>query len=89
MFMGYPNWSEIRDSLLKGRNVPMIESDMPTFMGVPHALGPEDLRGVDVAIIGAPYVASWGPYSGVGKEEWIASPKRVRQQSVKYWSGYL
>jgi agmatinase len=89
MFMGYPNWSEIKDSLLKGRNVPMIESDMPTFMGVPYALGPEDLRGVDVAIIGAPYVASWGPYSGVGKEEWIASPKRVRQQSVKYWSGYL
>jgi agmatinase len=58
MFMGYPNWSEIKDSLLKGRNVPMIESDMPTFMGVPYALGPEDLRGVDVAIIGAPYVAS-------------------------------
>jgi agmatinase len=81
MFLGYPKWSEIRDSLLKGRNVPMIDPDMPTFMGVPHALGPEDLRGVDVAIIGAPYVASWGPYSGVSKEEWIASPKRVARDN--------
>ena len=67
----------------------MIEPDMPTFMGVPHARGPGDLTGADVAIIGAPYVASWGPYSGVSKDEWIASPKRVRQQSVKYYSGYM
>lgn len=89
MFMSYPKWIEIKDSLLKGRTVPMIESDMPTFMGVPHAFDAEDLIGIDVAIIGAPYVASWGPYSGVSKDEWIASPKRVRQQSVKYWSGYL
>jgi len=87
--MSYPEWSEIRNSLLGKRSVPMIESDMPTFMGRPHAIGPGDLQGADVAIIGAPYVASWGPYSGVSKEEWIAAPKRVRQQSVKYPSGYL
>ncbi len=86
--MSYPEWSEIRESLL-GRSVPMIESDMPTFMGQPHAIRPEDLQGVDVAIIGAPYVASWGPYSGVSKEEWIASPRRVRQQSIMYPSSYL
>ena len=81
--MSYPSWSEIKDSLLGGKSVPMIEPDMPTFMGVPHAWNPGDLEGVDVAIIGAPYVASWGPYSGVSKDEWIASPRRVRQQSVK------
>ena len=87
--MNYPTWIEIKDSLLKGRTVPMIKSDMPTFMGVPHAIGPEDLKDVDVVIIGAPYVASWGPYGGLSKEEWIASPKRVRQQSVKYRTGIL
>jgi len=87
--MSYPSWSEIKDSLIRGRSVPMIEPDMPTFMGVPHVHGPGDLEEIDVAIIGAPYVASWGPYSGVSKDEWIASPKRVRQQSVKYYSGYM
>jgi agmatinase len=87
--MSYPSWSEIKDSLLRGRSVPMIAPDMPTFMGVPYVQGTGDLEGVDVAIIGAPYVASWGPYSGVSKDEWIASPKRVRQQSVKYYSGYM
>ena len=69
---------------MRGRNVPMIEADMPTFLGRPHAISPEDLEGADVAIIGAPYVASWGSYGGVGKEEWLAAPKRVRQQSAKY-----
>jgi agmatinase len=88
-FMSFPEWSEIKDSLLRGRNVPMIEPDMPTFMGVPQAREPGDLEEADVAIIGAPYVASWGPYSGVSKDEWIASPRRVRQQSVKYYSGYM
>jgi agmatinase len=34
-------------------------------------------------------VASWGKYSGVDKMEWAASPKRVRQQSVKYALGYF
>jgi len=85
----YPEWSELRETLLRGRDVPMIEADMPTFMGQPHAISQDDLEGADVVIIGAPYVASWGPYSGVSKEEWIAAPKRVRQQSAKYLEGYL
>ena len=87
--MKYPEWSELRETLLRGRDVPMIEADMPTFMGQPHAISQDDLEGADVVIIGAPYVASWGPYSGVSKEEWIAAPKRVRQQSAKYLEGYL
>src|SRR5207253_1910312 len=36
-----------------------------------------------------PYVAGWGEYAGVSKHEWIAGPKRVRQQSVRYASGYV
>ena len=60
-----------------------------TARAQPHAISPDDLEGVDVVIIGAPYVASWGPYSGVSKEEWIAALKRVRQQSAKYLDGYL
>ena len=35
-----------------------------------------------MVIIGAPYVAaSGGYYAGVPMEDWIAAPKRVRQQS--------
>jgi agmatinase len=55
----------------------------------PYAISPEDLDGADVAIIGAPYVASWGSLFGVDKAEWHAAPKRVRQQSARYVSGYL
>ncbi|MHA2394616.1 MAG: arginase family protein [Promethearchaeota archaeon] len=87
--MKYPEWSDLQKTLLRGRNVPMIEADTPSFMGQPHAISQDDLQGADVVIIGAPYVASWGPYSGVSKEEWIAAPKRVRQQSVKYVDGYI
>ncbi len=67
----------------------MLEADEPTFMGLPHAISPADLKGVDAAIIGAPYVASWTEYAGVPKSEWIAGPKRVRQQSIRYESGYI
>ena len=87
--MNYPEWDDIKDSLLRGIQVPMIESDMPTFMGQPYATSPGELRGADFVIIGAPYVASRGKYSGVDKMEWAASPKRVRQQSVKYALGYF
>ena len=87
--MSYPSWNEMKDALLKGRTTRMLYPDTPTFMGAPHAQTPGDLMDCDVAIIGAPYVASWGPYSGVSKDEWIAGPKRVRQQSAKYPSGYL
>src|SRR5213594_3274070 len=47
------------------------------------------LIAADVVIIGAPYVASWQEYAGVAKSEWIAGPKRVRQQSIRYATGYI
>jgi agmatinase len=62
-----------------GKRYPRLADDMPTFLGVPHAVTKDDLKGADVVIIGAPYVAGWGSdFAGVGKEEWLASPKRVR-----------
>lgn len=86
----YPDWDELEDQLLRGDNVPMIESDMPTFMRRPYVYKKEDLVDVDVAIIGAPYVqAGKDTYGGVNIEEWVAAPKRVRQQSAKYGSGNL
>lgn len=94
--MTYPRWPEIRQatidntfSFMAPRYLPMIEADMPTFMARPHATTPADLAGADVVIIGAPYVAGWGGYAGVGAEEWLAGPKRVRQQSIRYASGYI
>ena len=89
--MSYPKWSEIRSSIwTSARHFPMIEADTPTFMGQPHATSPKDLQGADAVIIGSPYVTSWtDEYAGVDKEEWLAGPKRVRQQSVRYSSGYI
>ena len=89
--MTYPTWEEFkRTSLAASRTFPMIMPEMPTFMGAPHATTREDLRGADVVIIGAPYVASaTEEYLGVPTSEWIAAPKRVRQQSVRYRSGYI
>ncbi len=50
----FPEWHEIKDSLLCVRSVPMIEADMPTSTDQPFAITTEDLKNVDVAIIGAP-----------------------------------
>ena len=70
--------------------LPMIDDQTPTFMGVPLARTADTLRGADVAIIGAPYVAgARGKYAGVDKAEWLAAPMRVRQQSARYPSGYI
>jgi agmatinase len=87
----YPDWEKIRSSsFVAGKNFPRLAEDMPTFFGVPHAISRQDLNGADVVIIGAPYAAGWGSqYSGVDKSDWLAAPKRVRQQSVRYRSGYI
>ena len=58
-------------------------------MARPLAISPADLRGADAVIIGAPYAAGWTTYAGLDKREWLAGPKRVRQQSVRYASGYI
>jgi agmatinase len=89
--MEYPPWSVIREShFVRGHDLPMIEADMPTFMRRPHAIGVEDLRDADVAIIGSSFVAGWSDeYAQVPKIEWAESPKRVRQQSARYTSGYI
>lgn len=94
--MSYPSWEEIRKgsidntySFMNPWYVPMIKEDMPTFMARPHATTPGELEGADVVIIGAPYVAGWGGYMGVGAEEWLAAAKRIRQQSIRYGSGYI
>ena len=71
-------------------NLPMIDDDTPTFMGVPLVKESTQLEGVDVAIIGAPYVAgAAGKYAGVDKSEWLLAPMRVRQQSARYPTGYI
>src|SRR5206468_6996389 len=88
--MSYPDWPMIRDGVLvRTRYFPFIGAEVPTFMGLPLATTPAELEGVDAVIIGAPYVASWEEYAGVPKRDWIAAPKRVRQQSIRYPSGYL
>ncbi|MBW2691209.1 MAG: arginase family protein [Deltaproteobacteria bacterium] len=92
--MAYPEWPEIRDetwdnSIFRTSDVPMIEADMPSFMGRPHATSAEALKGADVVIIGAPYAAGTAEYAGVSILDWLAAPKRIRQQSIRYISGYV
>src|SRR3954463_15827021 len=86
----YPEWSTIASSTrVRTKTYPRLAEDMPTFLGVPVALSPKDLEGADVVIIGAPFAAGWGnQYSGVDKSLWLAGPKRVRQQSIRY-TGYV
>jgi agmatinase len=85
---GYPTWEEFRNSSqVRRRQFPRIAEDMPTFLGARHAATADELKGADVVIIGAPFAAGWGKqYAGVDKDEWLAAPKRVRQQSVRYGS---
>ena len=89
--MSKPPWEGMGGyTHIDSETLPMINEETPTFMGVPYARGAEELQGVDVAIIGAPYVAgARGKYAGVDKTEWLAAPKRVRQQSARYPSGYI
>ncbi|MGE4249284.1 MAG: arginase family protein [Parvibaculaceae bacterium] len=94
--MTYPSWEEIRQgaitntySFMNPWYYPMIRAEEPTFMGRPHATSAEELEGADIVIIGAPYVAGWGGYMGVNASEWLAAPKRIRQQSIRYGSGYI
>jgi agmatinase len=85
--MKYPE-EYVRNWILRN-SFPKINVDTPTFMRQKHAISESDLEGADVVIIGAPYVASWASYSGVDKKEWLSAPKRVRQQSARYNSGYI
>ena len=87
----YPSWEDtFRGKVWRTTHFPRIQEDMPTFLGVPHAVKTSDLQGADVVIIGAPFVAGWGKkYSGVDKDEWLAATRRVRQQSIRYRSGYI
>src|ERR1700730_242143 len=86
----YPSWKEVSGSdAYEGKHYPRLADDIPTFLGVPHAVSKEDLKGSDVVVIGAPYVAGWGSdFAGVGQEVWLASGARVREQSVRY-SSYI
>lgn len=86
----YPEWStQMSSRRVKNKVFPRLAEDMPTFLGVPVALSPKDLEGADVVIIGAPFTAGWGnEYCGVDKSLWLAGPKRVRQQSIRY-TGYV
>ncbi|MEA2286148.1 MAG: agmatinase [Solirubrobacteraceae bacterium] len=91
MELRYPSWEEIRSSwFVSGRSFPLMAHDTPTFMGTPLVTTPEELEGADFVIIGSPYVTSWtDEFGGVAKDEWLAAPKRVRQQSIRYRSGYI
>ena len=89
--MTYPTWDEFMTmSFAAGRKFPLLAPETPSFMSRRVAKRPSDLKGADVVIIGAPYVAATGGmYAGVALEEWIAAPKRVRQQSARYPSGCI
>ncbi len=89
--MKYPDWENFMANSFAGRRkFPLIADELPTFLGVPHVTSKDELKGQDVVIIGAPYVATaTDKYAGVDKWEWISGPKRVRQQSVRYGSGYI
>ena len=91
----YPEWEHFIKTkqspyFSSRKKFPMLMAETPTFMGIPVAKTLSDIKGADAVIIGAPYVAtSSEEYMGVSKHEWIQAPKRVRQQSIRYRSGYI
>ena len=87
----YPTWDEFLATSFAARHEwPLLAPETPSFMAREIARQPRDLEGADVVVIGAPYVAaSNGLYAGVPMEDWIEAPKRVRQQSARYPSGYI
>ena len=87
----YPTWEEFTATSFAARHEwPLLAPETPSFMAREIAREPRDLDGADVVVIGAPYVAaSGGFYAGVPMEDWIEAPKRVRQQSARYPSGYI
>ena len=87
----YPTWEEFTTTSFAARHEwPLLAPETPSFMAREIAREPRDLEGADVVVIGAPYVAaSDGLYAGVPMEDWIEAPKRVRQQSARYPSGYI
>ena len=96
--MQYPDWDTFMtdwNEFIKGsfgdrEPFPTLAPEVPSFMSRPVAASSRDLEGADVAIIGAPYVATThDTYAGVSRDEWLSAPKRVRQQSARYQSGYI
>ena len=89
--MDYPNWKQTREGMWAASlDFPMIDAQTPTFMGRPYIENKAELQSADVVIIGSPYVSSsTDEWAGVAKEHWLAAPQRVRQQSVRYQSGYI
>ena len=96
--VAYPTWDEMMtawEEFIKccfgaEWTAPMMGPELPTFMGRPHVTSPDELKGADAVIIGAPYVATaTDKYAGVDRNEWLAAPRRVRQQSIRYQSGYI
>ena len=87
----YPTWEEFMKTSFAARHkFPLLAPETPSFMAQDIAKTPADLEGADVVVIGAPYVAAKdGMYAGVPMEDWISAPKRVRQQSARYPSGYI
>ena len=87
----YPDWEKIRSSsFVSGKSFPRAGGGYADLLRRADAISRDDLKGADVVIIGAPYASGWGTqYSGVDKTDWLAAPKRVRQQSVRYRSGYI
>jgi agmatinase len=87
----YPDWRSFMATSFAGRRTfPLVAPETPSFMSQPVAKTAADLKGADVVVIGAPYVAAQnGLYAGVPMEEWVSAPKRVRQQSARYPSGYI
>jgi agmatinase len=62
---------------------PYLYEGVPTFLGATPAYTAADLQGVDVAIIGVPYMA---PLFGFDAD---LTPRKIRQASTKYSGTYL
>jgi len=81
----FVSWQSLRG----GTEIPLVREGVPTFLGVPLARTPADLRGADVAVIGIPSGAQESPGRPPG--QWALYGRAVadtRRFSLRY-GGYL
>ena len=80
--MTYPEWEQMRNwSRLRHRYCPLIEADMPSFMGLPLASAPQDIEGADAVIIGARVVEKLSRRDGVELYAWPFLPASRARRS--------
>src|SRR5262245_47194399 len=81
----FVSWQSLRN----GTEVPLLRDGVPSFLGVPVARTPSELRGADVVVVGIPSGAQESPGRPPGQwSDYGRAVADTRRFSMRY-GGYL